>query len=161
MDGLQNRPDDTGPELAAGGEQEPRLSTDGVLSTEYDDAAGRLQSLLAEGVERTSVTNMTEPLGKGVHGHGPRKYGHDLRSAFSVNPEIITTEFEAGVLPNGHEALTYMAANKERLIDSEIDVFTDTRDDDESRWEMIELVKEHAPISPRRESEIFADAHSS
>lgn len=165
MDGTQIHPDtDSGPELASPDTHLGTTESGATISSERTEAATKLEEVIDAGVEQTTITNMTEPLGKGVHGHGPtkafREGTHDVRAAFNVNPEIITSDFEAGVLPNGHEAVAYLLANKERLIDSDTELFLDVRDASESRWAHIEKVRQRAPISPQRESEIYADAHA-
>lgn len=165
MDAKQIPDTDSEPELASPDAHLGSEESEGMLSTERTEAATKLNDVLDAGVEQTTITNMTEPLGKGVHGHGPAKGqhegAHDVRGAFNVNPEIVTTEFEAGVLPNGHEAVAYLLANRARLINSDTELFVDVPDTCKSRWAQIEATRQIAPISPKRESEIYADAHTS
>lgn len=123
-----------------------------------DDVGAELADAVREGAEELDMSEFTEPSAQAAHGHSPTKGEgtHDIRGAFNVREEFIRENFSGGVVPNGHEAVHALLAGKQSFIAADEDIFSDTHDTDESRWQEIRETAERAPIPPGRRSVLEA-----
>ncbi len=136
-------------------EPEPQRPSSEVMET-MQEGREELMGILTESVDGTVIKDYTDPIGRSPHSHAPNK--HDVRKAFNVNPNLIRNEFDLSFIPNGHEVLWYMMENKDKLIESDTPVFTDTHDHDVTRWDEIEGTRKIAPIKPECEARIKAES---
>jgi hypothetical protein len=90
------------------------------------------------------------------HGHDRDK--HDVREALSVSDELVRRFFRFD--PADHAAPHELLARKEEFIESEVEVFTDTADTDQSRWDTVERAAAPIPNEAHRELERIAEGEA-
>lgn len=136
---------------------EAELETEPATTIE-EDVGAQLADAVREGAEGLNMSEFTEPSAQAAHGHSPDKGegSHDLRGAFNVSEDFIRENFKGGVVPNGHEAVHALLAGKQSFIAADEDIFTDTHDTDEARWQEIRETADRAPIPPGRRSVLDA-----
>lgn len=121
---------------------EVEIDTEGVILNKSE-----LNTAMDEMVEDVSVDNYTAPVSRVNHCHDTKK--HDVRNAYSVRDEFVDEHFaDEGVAPNDHAALWFMSYRKDEFIAADEEIFEDTHDTDQSRWDSIESRKKSAPIPP-------------
>lgn len=76
------------------------------------------------------------------HGHDRDK--HDARDAFGVTDELAENYLYYD--PADHAAPHELLARKDEFVNGDVEVFSDTSDTDDSRWNKIERAAEGAPI---------------
>ena len=144
--------------------ERPEAQTDAATEptvTVDDDIGAQLADAVRDGAEELRMNEFTEPSASAAHGHSPAKGEgtHDVRGAFNVDEDFIREHFDGGVVPNGHEGVHLLLAGKQSFIEAEEDIFTDTHDTDEARWQEIRQTADKAPIPPGRRARLEA-AHA-
>lgn len=126
--------------------------------TVEDGIGAALADAVREGADELGMSEFTEPSASAAHGHSPAKGegSHDVRGAFNVDEDFIRENFRGGVVPNGHEGVHILLAGKQAFIAADGDIFTDTHDRDESRWQEIRETADRAPIPPGRRARLEA-----
>lgn len=117
-------------------EQEPVVLNDTQLNEMSEDVATEMD-----------ITDFTAPRSNINHGHNTSK--HDVRSAFGVRDEFVSSFFsDFGIAPNDHAAIWLLHYRQSEAIEHDEPVFKDTHDTDESRWSKIRQRRDAAPIAP-------------
>jgi hypothetical protein len=115
--------------------------------------SGELMDMAEEIADTASIRDYTAPRSDINHGHDTGK--HDVRSSFGVRDEFVKANFtEYGIAPNDHAALWLMSYKKEEFISSDEQIFSDTSDQDPSRWSSIESTRKSAPIAPETQRQL-------
>lgn len=135
-----------------------RETTPDSPATIADEIGAELAAAVRNGASDLRMTEFTEPSAAAAHGHSPAKGEgtHDIRGAFNVDEAFIREHFTGGVVPNGHEAVHLLLAHKQSFIDAAGDIFTDTHDTDEARWQQIREAATRAPLPPGRRAQLAA-----
>jgi hypothetical protein len=131
-------------------EEQPIVEVDSqavVLNgSEVLDAASQV-------ADEARISDYTAPRSNINHGHDTDK--HDVRNRFGVRDDFVSEHFsEYGIAPNDHAALWLMSYKQEEFQNAETEVFRDTHDGDQSRWESIDSAKSSAPIAPKTQKEL-------
>lgn len=123
-----------------------------------EDIGAELADAVREGADELNMSEFTEPSAQAAHGHSPHKGegNHDIRGKFNVSEDFIRDNFKDGVVPNGHEGVHALLAGKQSFIAADEDIFTDTHDTDEARWQEVRETADIAPIPPGRRSVLDA-----
>jgi len=128
-------------------------STDDVLS--FGVEAEAVMEEAEKMAEAASRDDYTAP-GTGLsHGHSPDK--HDSRDMLGLTNDIVAKKLMFA--PNDHACPHELMARKDELVNSDVEVFSDTADTNETRWNKVRSAASSAPIhdSHHRSIEEVAD----